>query len=49
MSDRLGASLSEIETEWTVEDVRKAHLALDLAEDLAILVERRLRPETPGR
>jgi len=45
----MSASLIEIETQWTIEDVRRAHLALDLAEDLAVLVERRLRPPDPRR
>ncbi len=42
LSERITDSRHTIETEWTISDVLEAHTALDLAEDLAILVDRRL-------
>lgn len=44
LSPQIGASLIEIETAWSIADVARAHLALDLAEDLQTLVDARLRP-----
>ena len=39
LSDKISASLAEIETEWTICDVLDAHEALDVVEDLAVLMD----------
>jgi hypothetical protein len=48
LSPKIGASLHEIENDWTIDRMAEAHLALDLAEDLETLIERRLTPD-PAR
>lgn len=48
MSDRFGhPSPREIAEDWTLADMEEAHLALDLAEDTSILVDRILAPPAP--
>lgn len=47
LAEKIGASVREIE-DWSLADAAEAHLALDLAEDTAILVDRRLNPPRPG-
>lgn len=49
LSDKIRATRREIETEWTLAEMAEAHLALDLQEDLAVLVDRRLTPPDPKR
>lgn len=34
LHEKIGASLTEIQNEWTILDVYEAHLALDILEDL---------------
>lgn len=47
LSDRIRDDRATIERDWTMGDVLEAHLALDVAEDLAIVARRRLRPTDP--
>jgi len=50
MHPRYRATKHEIETSWSLEDVARAHLALDISEDMEVLRANRdfdLRP--PGR
>lgn len=42
LSDKIKDSRIDIETKWTLSDVLEAHEWLDLAEDMAVIVERRL-------
>lgn len=46
LSTRIGASLREVST-WTLAEMAECHLALDLAEDLDVLRDRRLAPKAP--
>lgn len=43
LSPRLCVSLIEIQTKWTLADFVSAHIALDVAEDVEILIEQ-VRP-----
>jgi len=39
MSPRLTVSLDELESKWSLEDAARAHQALDIADDLDILLD----------
>ncbi len=49
LSERLTVTRVELESQWSIEDAHDAHDALDLAEDMAILVDLRMNPDRPGR
>lgn len=50
MSEKFGhPSPREIAEDWSLADMEEAHLALDLAEDTAILVDRLLAPPPSRR
>lgn len=42
LSPRIGASLIEIERDWTMGDVLAAHLALDVSEDIEAAISESL-------
>jgi hypothetical protein len=42
LSPRISSGLIEIQTQWTLEDVAAAHLALDVAEDVEIAISEAL-------
>jgi hypothetical protein len=43
-SERFSSGLIEIETEWTLDDLEKANLALDVYEDAEILSIPKTKP-----